>query len=827
MADQTQDGPGPAALMEAFDLVPFQCEVDRTGGVKIHTLGTRAHHVFGVHPDEALQSPDRLFSRFDSSSLRALRADERLHAEALTPWHGTYRLRHPHSGARHMMLRARARALGHGRVLWHGIAQDVTPLVARERQPRREAELFRRAVQSAQARLWDIRLEDDPATGAPHGSSDRLPGQQMTLGQWCALLHPDDAARVPQDLRAQLADGKGTCRLEVRHRAADGAWTWFAARGRIAARESGRPTRVLGLLTDISAWKGAQLELLESEARLRSLFETAPVGIVRNALDGTFLQVNTTFEAMVGYSGDDLRRLTYWDLTPTAYAAGEAAQLEALDAQKRYGPYVKEFIHADGRRIPVRLNGVLMAPIDEPPFTWSIIEDLSPAQEKPAHGEGGIAFDSVTGLPTRRLFHRRVNAALAEARTADRPLTVLTIDLDRFTPVNSAFGHAMGDAVLREMAQRLLRLIGSAEALGRVGGDEFGMLLADTADHEAIARLCTQIVKETALPMLVEGKVIRVGASIGVACYPSDARDADTLSLRSDLALALAKSAGGSTYRFFVPSLSRRAGHLMETEAALHRALAQDELELHYQPKIDLRTGTVRGLEGLIRWRRPDGTLAEPAMFIPVAEASKLIHAIGDFAVRRACRDIVALRALGQLNGRIAVNVSARQFSDESLPERIAHILADTGATGAELEVELTETTIMSDTVRATEALGRIRALGVTVAVDDFGTGHSSLAYLRRLPITGVKIDRSFLDGLRPNTSEAHIAEAIVRLGRELSLEVTAEGVETAEQEAFLRSIGCDVAQGFLYARPLAPDALRAWLSNWPGRSEGATGLTG
>jgi len=808
--------------MEAFDLVPFQCEVHRDGDVTVHALGTRAHHVFGIPADEVRQSPERLFQRFARSSLRALKVDERTHAHGLTPWHGTYRLHHPVSGARHLMLRARARALGHGRVLWHGIAEDVTPLLARERQPRREAELFRRAVQSAHDTVWDILLEDeapaaDAAQAPAHTPPARRPsGQQMSLAQWRAQLHPEDAARVETELRTQLARGKGTCRLEVRQRGANGAWTWVAARGRIAAGTARRPTRALGLLTDISAWKGAQMELLESEARLRSLFETAPVGMVRNAADGTYLQVNKTFETMVGYAQDDLQRLTYWDLTPTAYAAGEAAQLDALDSQKRYGPYVKEFIHADGRRIPVRVNGVLMTPIDGPPYVWSIIEDLSPAQEKPTQ-EGGIAFDSVTGLPTRRLFHRRVNAALAEARTADRPLTVLTIDLDRFTPVNSAFGHAVGDAVLQEMAQRLVRVIGNADALGRVGGDEFAVLLAGTADHEDIARLCTQIVKEAALPMLVEAKVIRVGASIGVACYPTDARDADTLSLRSDLALALAKSAGGSTYRFFVPSLSRRAGHLMETEAALHRALAQDELELHYQPKIDLRTGTVRGLEGLIRWRRPDGTLAEPAMFIPVAEASKLIHAIGDFAVRRACRDIVALRTQGLLNGRIAVNVSARQFSDETLPERIAQILAETGATGAELEVELTETTIMGDTVRATEALGRIRALGVTVAVDDFGTGHSSLAYLRRLPITGVKIDRSFLDGLRPHTSEAHIAEAIVRLGRELSLEVTAEGVETGEQEAFLRSIGCDVAQGFLYARPLAPDALRAWLADWSG----------
>ncbi len=794
---------GPAYL--GLGVVPFVCTVIRDE-IRFSRVDAAVDEVFGIQAEDLYHTPDLLFARFPRQTLKALQADERRHAAALSPWQGVYVMRHPERGTRSLLIRARPTASGGG-VLWRGLAEDVTCVTAWQRRRHAQAERLRQVLDATRDHPWELDLT---ATGEIVGGTVSCP--LYTLDSWRQLIHPDDAGRVMPDMLNQLMRD-GRCRVEFRRALPDGGWTWVVVRGRVTRRENGRPVRAMGLRTDIAAWPIHQLSVVRNEGMLQALFDHAPIGMARNALDGMFLDVNRAFQAMTGYARDDLLKLSYWDLTPTTYAASEVNQLQAIDIDQRYGPYVKEFIHASGRRIPVRLNGVLVTPDTGAPYIWSMIEDLSGQDEHAARDES--AFDAITGLPSRRHFGLRLEAAIEDARRDGQPLAVLTVDLDRFAPVNAAFGHKAGDLVLQEVSHRLSALAKGSGTLARTGGDEFSIIVPGVADHDELAGLSARIVLEMARPFAVEGRDLRLGASLGIACFPADGGDAATISLRSDLALSLAKSAGGGTFRFFIPSLSRRAGHLMEIETALHRAVAQDELEIHYQPKIDLKTRRVRGFEGLMRWRMPDGHLAMPDFFIPVAETSHLIHALGDFALHRVCRDIVDLRARGLVSGRLSVNVSAHQFSDGSLPDRIRDILAASGAGAGDLEVELTESTIMADTSRAIDALRRIRSLGVAVSVDDFGTGHSSLAYLRRLPVTGVKIDRSFLEGLRPNTSEARIAEAIERLGRELALEVTAEGVETEAQESLLRTIGCDVAQGYLYARAMALPDLLTWLQDY------------
>ena len=810
-----EDRAGPDVAVEegsgglehlGLGVVPFACTVSESG-VHFSRVGQEVEDLFGVAPDEVYRAPDTLFARFPRQSLKDVVADERRHAAGLSLWQGVYVMRHPERGTRSLLIRARpAREEGRG-VVWRGFAEDVTCVTAWQRRRHAQAERLRKVLDATRDHPWELDL-----TGATQVVGGTASCPLYTLDSWQALIHPDDAGRVMPDMLGQFAR-TGRCRVEFRRALPEGGWTWAVVRGRVTQRAQGRPVRAMGLRTDISAWPIHQLSVVRNEGMLQALFDHAPIGMARNALDGMFLDVNRTFQAMTGYSRDDLLKLSYWDLTPTTYAASEVNQLEAIDTDQRYGPYVKEFIHASGRRIPVRLNGVLVTPDQGQPYIWSMIEDLSGREDRSVQDER--VFDPITGLPSRRHFGLRLETAIEDAKRDGVALSVITVDLDRFAPINAAFGHKAGDLVLQEVSHRLAAIVAGSGVLARTGGDEFSIIMPGLSDHDELSKLGARLVVEMARPFSIEGRDLRLGASLGIACFPSDGGDAATISLRSDLALSLAKSAGGGTFRFFIPSLSRRAGHLMEIETALHRAVAQDELEIHYQPKIDLRTRRVRGFEGLMRWRMPDGHLAMPDFFIPVAETSHLIHALGDFALHRVCRDIVDLRARGLISGRLSVNVSAHQFSDGALPERIRDILAASGASAEDLEVELTESTIMADTSRAIDALRRIRALGVAVSVDDFGTGHSSLAYLRRLPVTGVKIDRSFLEGLRPNTSEARIAEAIVRLGRELALEVTAEGVETEAQETLLRTIGCDVAQGYLYARSLAmPDLLR-WLAEY------------
>jgi diguanylate cyclase (GGDEF)-like protein/PAS domain S-box-containing protein len=422
-------------------------------------------------------------------------------------------------------------------------------------------------------------------------------------------------------------------------------------------------------------------------------------------------------------------------------------------------------------------------------------------------------YDALTGLPNRSLLGDRLEQAIHVARRHRSTLAVAFVDLDHFKLVNDNLGHRLGDALLREVSQRLMGALREGDTAARQGGDEFVILLPDLAGEQDGYAVLQRVQQALLAPVEIEGRAFFVTCSIGVSLYPRDGDDAETLLRNADMAMYRAKDGGRNAIRFFTIEMDRQVQDRMEIEQELRQVLARGELHLVYQPQVDAGSGRVVGAEALLRWQHPRLGNVPPLRFIPLAEEIGLIEPIGDWVLREACREAAGWRAAGLGDLRIAVNVSARQFRQPALAECIAGILDETGLPPHLLELELTESMLMGHLERTEDMLHRLKHIGVELAIDDFGTGYSSFSYLRRFPIDTLKIDQSFVSGMVAGSSAESIVSAIIAMAHSLNMRVVAEGVETAEQQRQLFQHGCDQMQGYLFARPLAPAAFRAALA--------------
>jgi len=421
-------------------------------------------------------------------------------------------------------------------------------------------------------------------------------------------------------------------------------------------------------------------------------------------------------------------------------------------------------------------------------------------------------YDPLTGLPNRQLFQERLRPAIERARCGGKQAALLFLDLDGFKAVNDTLGHRAGDHLLKEVGERFRRCVRlsdylgrptaepNSESISRLGGDEFTVLLSDVAGPQGAACVAQRILDTLAQPFEIGGREIFAGASIGIALFPDDGEDAETLLRNADTAMYEAKARGRNNVQFFTVALSEESARRLALESRLRHAAQSEDFRLHYQPVRDVASGRLVGAEALLRWSDPESGPVSPAEFIPVAEQCGLIESIGEWVLRAACAQAQAWIEAGYRPIRLAVNLSGHQIQRQGFVPMLRAVLAESGLSPAWLELEITESTIMQDSELTRSALGEISDMGLGLALDDFGTGHSSLYYLKRFPIDRIKIDRSFVDEIPANANDCAITSAIIAMAHSLHLEVVAEGVETQEQMAFLRERGCDQVQGFLFS---------------------------
>ena len=413
--------------------------------------------------------------------------------------------------------------------------------------------------------------------------------------------------------------------------------------------------------------------------------------------------------------------------------------------------------------------------------------------------------DTVTGLPNRLLFQDRLALAVAQAHRHHQRLAVLFLDLDRFKIINDSLGHSIGDRLIREVAGRLRTCLREGDTVARLGGDEYTLLLPHVGQAVDAAKVAKKVLDLVRIPFDIDGRELFVTASVGISLYPDDGRDAEALVKNADTAMYRAKDQGRDNYQLYTPAMNATALQRLALESSLRKALAQDELVLHYQPILDVASRRVHGVEALLRWRHSELGLVPPVEFIPLAEVTGLILPMGSWVLRTACAQARAWQDRHP-GLTVAVNLSARQFQEPSLVAQVTDALADTGLEPRCLQLEITESSAMQNAQSAIQTLRELKALGVGLSIDDFGTGYSSLSYLKRFPIDTLKIDQSFIRDIGSDPDDAAIASAIIALAHVLKLKVVAEGVETAGQLEFLTAHGCDRTQGYLFSRPLSAD---------------------
>lgn len=535
------------------------------------------------------------------------------------------------------------------------------------------------------------------------------------------------------------------------------------------------------------------------------IIENAAEGIIVFDTELRYLLWNRFMEDLTGMSADEVLGRNAIELFPHLREQRvEPLLLRALAGETVSSPDVHYHVPATGRSGWVsslyrprrneqgRIVGVI-----------GLVRDVTGRKAAEQQIEFQAYHDALTGLANRRLFQEHLSLALALAQRRSTPVAVLFLDLDHFKVINDSLGHTIGDELLREVAQRLKAAVREGDTVARAGGDEFTIVLQDLSRHDAATVVAEKVLRAVAEPIVVGEHRLYITTSIGIAFYPSDGDDAETLLKSADTAMYRAKAEGRNTFELATHELNRTTHERMTLENGLHRALEAGEFELLYQPQVEAEELSIVGMEALLRWRHPQRGLITPDQFIGVAEERGMIVPIGDWVIRQACLAARRFRDAGLPAFRVAVNLSARQFRDPSLLETVEDAIAVAGIDGVQLELEITESVAMEDVAVTMTTLAKLRALGVSIAIDDFGTGHSSLSYLKRFPIDALKIDKGFVFDLPDKFEDAAIVSSVIQLANGLGLRVVAEGVEKREQLDFLRDGGCRELQGFYFSYPI------------------------
>ena len=640
------------------------------------------------------------------------------------------------------------------------------------------------------------------------------------------MLHPDDLASMQgQSRRIRGAVGRGMG-AEVRLRHADGTWRWFEAK--ITNHLSNPKVRgIVGNLHDITERKHTEEALRDAHERFRSAFENAPIGMAIADLDGRIIRANAALGRILGRAVAEICDTNINEYTHPEDRELSKSEMSRLMSSDADGYRLeKRYCHVDGHDVWVSLNMSCVRDEDGRPLYFiGQIEDISEGRALRERLAFAAIHDSLTTLPNRELFMDRVELSLRRSARSGARVAIIFLDLDRFKLVNDSLGHDVGDRVLRAVGDRLSGVMRAGDTLARFGGDEFTVLCDEVADEDAALELAQRLVSAMDVPLALPTGEVYASLSVGIALSETSADSGAALLRNADVAMYRAKGRGPGNVELYTEDDEQNVLSRLRTSSELHRALERDELVLQYQPVVDLHTETLVGMEALVRWQHPTRGLLSPFDFIPLAEDSGLIVPLGAWVLNEACRQVARWGTLrtraGQDEARlnVSVNVSALQLADPGFVNHVARALETWGVNPDRLWLEITETTLMRDADDAVQVLHALRELGIHLEIDDFGTGYSSLSYLKRFPVETLKIDRSFVDELDVRAENVAIVRAIIGLGDSLGLSIVAEGIETPAQAARLQSLGCFLAQGFLYGVPLSAADLRAFptddLGSW------------
>jgi diguanylate cyclase (GGDEF)-like protein/PAS domain S-box-containing protein len=770
--------------------------------------------IYGLRPEDVAQdiSPLRAaVHREDDGANFAAIAES---ARTLAPYHAEFRVNHPKKGERWIEARSLPQREPDGSVLWHGFMHDISERKALEAVLRDSETKYKALAESVAVVSWEFDLVNDKWNYVAPQSLELLgyvPGEWIDFKWWAEHVFEDDRDFAVRHCLEETRKKKNH-NFEYRFVKKNGAIVWVQDIVNVFV-EDDAPVILRGVMVDISQRKQLELALQRSEVLFRQLVENSPDTIARYDRNCRRVYANPT---LVAAMGGDLARIL--GTTPTEFPGGASGL--------RYQETIRDVLaHGKERSFEMRRQHgeletcTLIRMNPEFDAAGQVVQVLAMGRDiteidqyrKRIHQQ---AFsDALTGLPNRALLFDRLRQTVADAAYHGHRFGLMMLDLDHFKEINDSMGHGAGDRLLCLAARRLLDCVRPYDTVARLGGDEFAVVLPAVRDGGDLGTIAGKMVQAIAEPFEIDGREIFVSISIGIALYPGDSGEIDALLKYADSAMYHAKKQGRNNFQFYARELTASSVNRLELVAALHKARHRGELELHYQPQVELPSGRVIGAEALLRWQRPGHGLVLPDRFIPVAEDSGLIVEIGEWVLSTACSAVVAWNRGREQPLKVAVNLSSRQFVRNDLVTSVRRILAATGCQASWLALEITESLLLEDSHETTLMLRALHEMGLAISIDDFGTGYSALSYLNRFPVSQLKIDRSFVRDIPGDCDKSALVQAMLSISTALRLGSVAEGVETPAQARYLTQHGCRCAQGYLFGKPMPGDAFQALLT--------------
>jgi diguanylate cyclase (GGDEF)-like protein/PAS domain S-box-containing protein len=775
----------------------------------IFFANTAMERIYGCSPGELLGVHVQQLKAAHEAEARAETANIIAILKTQGRWSGEFQARRKNGEVFTMAARI-SRIEIDGKPYLVSVDQDVTELKKAEEDKRRLAAIVQSTDDAIIGKLLDGTVVSwNPAAESLFGyTSDEM------CGKLVSILFPPDYNDAFDELTARLARGEGVKNYETRRVRKDGVIIDVSLTLSPLKDATGKTIGVAMIARDVTGRKKAEENLrLWGRAIEASSNGITIVDVVDP--EQPIVYANAAFQQITGFTPDEAKGRNPRFLQGIDTDPSGMKEIRSAVREKREGRAIVRNYRKDGQPF---WNELSVAPVREADgqvkYFIGILNDVTERKRHEAELEYEATHDSLTRLPNRTLLEDRLKQAIAHAHRDQTMAAVLFIDLDRFKVVNDSVGHKGGDQLLCQVSQRLRCIFRDSDTLARLGGDEFVVVAERMESEQAAAEMAHRIMQSLATPFLLAGQEFYASCSIGIGIYPKDGTVASDLLKNADAAMYRAKELGRNNFQFYTPTMNERARERLEMDSALRNALLRTELVLHYQPQIDLGSGAVVGMEALIRWQHPKLGLLYPGRFIGLAEETGLIVPIGIWVLRTACAQAKAWQNAGFGELRMTVNLSARQFYQLDLADVIANILDETGLDARLLEIELTESLVMTEVENAVGVLNKLRALGVQLSIDDFGTGYSSLSYLKRFPINALKIDQSFVHEISLNSNDAAISTAIISMAHSLGIRVIAEGVETEAQCEFLSQNMCDEIQGFLFSEALPANDLEALLSD-------------